>query len=92
MQRERRKFIPALPKELSDLCLSDEWQQTICGQQWLHDISTSDSKRILLFCAPRSLHRLAQADVWYGDGTFSVTPPFFTQVIKKYQIKLDFKH
>jgi hypothetical protein len=83
MGRERRKFIPPLPRELSDLCLTEEWRETTSGQLWLKDvpvIDTETEKRMLIFCAPRSLHLLASAEVWYADGTFSVTPPFFMQV------------
>ena len=39
-----------------------------------------DSGRMLIFCAPRFLEHLARSTVWYGDGTFSVTPPFFAQL------------
>ncbi|KAG0429085.1 hypothetical protein HPB47_023973 [Ixodes persulcatus] len=46
----------------------------------LHDSGEGDSERILIFATERHLSCLAQAIMWFADGTFKVTPAQFFQL------------
>ena len=74
IQRQRRKFIPELPKSLNDLTIPEAWQKSSKGDQWLLcDIRFEEgSERVIIFCTDENLQHLCRSDVWYGDGTFSV--------------------
>ena len=79
IQRQRRKFIPDLPKSLNDLTIPEAWQKSSKGDQWLFcDIRIEvGSERVIIFCTDANLRHFCRSDVWHGDGTFSVAPKHF---------------
>ena len=81
VQRMRNKRIPALPKCLGDISISDKWAQTVEGEEWLICNKTlTGNNKLLIFCNARSFSCLIGAKVWYGDGTFGIAPQHFYQL------------
>ena len=39
----------------------------------------TDDGKILMFSTAENLQNLSSSSAWFGDGTFSVTPPLFYQ-------------
>jgi hypothetical protein len=44
------------------------------------DLSTETRERLIIFSTERNLNLLNQCDHWFGDGTFKLTPPLFSQI------------
>ena len=82
IQRQRRKVVPQLPKSLSEMIITDEWQKTSSGDQFvLFDVTgDDDSNRITAFYAETSFQYLCRSKTWYGDETFSIAPQHFYQL------------
>lgn len=82
--RTRKNKAPPCPRSLTELEIPDEYKKYqpgpgITEQFLLHD-SGSDENRFLIFGRPRALQVLRNSKIWFGDGTFSITPPLFYQV------------
>lgn len=80
IQRERRRNLPSLPQSASEIEIEGKWRETSNGEDWLMFDDIVSGEKVLIFATSQSLHHLSNSKVWYGDGTFSVTPPFFTQL------------
>lgn len=80
MRRKRKHDLPPNPKSTADLVeIPQEYARTLVGETFLiHD--NHAEKRILVFSTRRNLEFLATSQTWFLDGTFSVSPPIFTQV------------
>jgi hypothetical protein len=80
IQRARRRNQPPLPETTLDIKLTDtEWERSISGEVWCRSF-VCDNEQCLLFSTNSNLNRISQSEVWYGDGTFSVTPKPFYQL------------
>ena len=75
------KHVPSLPKCLGDVSITGQWTQTVDGEEWLIcDKTLADSNKFLIFCNAHSFSFLIGAKVWYGEGTFGITPQHFYQL------------
>ena len=66
----------------SDLDLSGEWCKTVGGEEFVLANDWSDDKIGTVETAEtvENLHRLAEAESLFVDGTFSICPLIFYQV------------
>lgn len=75
--------VPKNPKDLSELNFTDEMINTAKGESFLlYDSGAYEEvqERIVIFATQKNIDFLAQCTEIYMDGTFSVTPPLFTQL------------
>ena len=80
---------PPVPVTSADVRLPDEYTTTTNNQQVLqYDNDQNAENRMLVFYSPDSLERLANAQTFFMDGTFSVAPHPFKQL---YTIRIRFK-
>ncbi|XP_071161026.1 uncharacterized protein [Mytilus edulis] len=80
---------PPVPQSFADVTLPAEFTITTNNQQFLlYDNGQNAENRMLVFCSPDSLRRLAEAHTLFMDGTFSVAPHPFKQL---YTIRVPFK-
>ncbi|VDI65786.1 Hypothetical predicted protein [Mytilus galloprovincialis] len=80
---------PPVPQSFVDVTLPAEFTITTNHQQFLlYDNGQNAENRMLVFCSPDSLRRLAEAHTFFMDGTFSVAPHPFKQL---YTIRVPFK-
>ena len=68
-----------MPTSCSDLDLSGEWCKTVGGEEFVLANDWSDDK-IGTVETVENLHRLAEAESLFVDGTFSICPLIFYQV------------
>ena len=80
IQRERRKNLPPLPKSASEIEIHGKWRETASGEDWLIFDECIEGERVLIYSSAQNIYHLSCSKTWYGDGTFSVTPPFFKQL------------
>ena len=80
IQRERRRNLPPLPKSASEIDIEGKWRETSNGEDWLIFYESVEGERVLIYSTAQNLYHLSCSKAWYGDGTFSVTPPFFKQL------------
>lgn len=83
VQRHRKSGFMKNPRELSELHLPEEFCQTIEKKKFLlydSGIEEGIQERMLIFATDDNLRFLSQCDQIYMDGTFSITPPLFSQV------------
>lgn len=79
LYRSRRARLPPLPQNRADLDLSGEWCKTLNGNDFVvADDGSTD--RTVIFCTVDNLHRLAEAEKWFVDGTFHAAPAIFYQL------------
>ncbi len=71
---------PSLPKSLEELSIKDRFCETNLGEKFLINDIQLEGHRITLFCSKTGLEILSKSKVWHADGTFSITPPLYTQV------------
>jgi hypothetical protein len=61
--------------------LPEEYTTTTNNQQFMqHDNGQNAENRMLVFYSPDNLERLANAQTFFMDGTFSVAPHPFKQL------------
>jgi hypothetical protein len=81
---------PPVPTTYADVRLPEEYIATTNNQQFLqYDNGQNAGNRMLVFYSPDSLERLANAQTFFMDGTFSVGPHPFKQL---YTIRVLVKH
>lgn len=78
--RLRRKTTPILPTS-SDCDIPLTYRQTLDGKEFLFKDSMIRGKRELIFANEKQLLTLFESKHIFIDGTFSVCPPFFDQVL-----------
>ena len=94
MNRARARSLPQNPKSLDELdVLPDEYRRTVGGMPFLvydsydddqvpeDDEDEGNQDRILVFSTNDSLKHLASSGTIFIDGTFSVCPTLFTQLL-----------
>ena len=79
---------PPVPATLADVNLQDDFKKTSNQADFLQYDSGPESQNRILVFSPDSLERLADAETFYMDGTFSVAPRPFKQL---YTIRIPFK-
>ena len=91
VQRWRRKDQPQLPassNDMKDTVVGTKWGRTIDGQDWVR-IFDADGDACMLFLTIGNMTRLSASSVWYGDGTFSVTPKPYVQLYTIHGVVMD---
>ena len=78
-QRIRRKNFPPEPTCAQDVHLDGEWCKAN-GEEWLIYQNTRDENTCIILARKANLRKLKQSKVWYGDGTFDVSPKVFYQM------------
>jgi len=72
---------PSNPSSLENLIISEKFLLTLDEKPFmLYDSGKEDSQRLLIFSTKTNLELLATCDHWYADGTFSSSPPLFSQI------------
>jgi hypothetical protein len=79
---------PPVPATYADVRLPEEYTKTTNNQQFLQYNGQNAENRMLVFYSPDSLERLANAQTFFMDGTFSVAPHPLKQL---YTIRVPFK-
>lgn len=78
--KARRKVLPALSQSCT-FNIPDQFALTTDRKRFLLiDESPVRRERLLVFASDRQLDVLFEAETIYMDGTFSKTPPHFTQI------------
>lgn len=76
--------MPSNPVNVSELILPNEYQQYVpqpgITENFLLADTGASQNRILIFGRKSWIKHLETAEVWYADGTFSISPPLFSQV------------
>ena len=68
-----------MPRSREDVNLQGEWACTLKGENFV--IAAEDQEdKIILLGTSTNLHRLAESDVYYTDGTFQTCPSLFYQI------------
>ena len=89
IHRIRLKVSPLLPQS-PFFDIPDTYKTTIDGKRFLlADESPIRRERLLIFSSDRQLDLLFQSPVVYMDGTFSKSPPFFTQIYILHGVFID---
>ena len=78
--RQNVEAAPALPTNLEELVIPEEYQTLVNGDKFLGYDSGPGLNRKLIFCTKKSLDYLTRGGVLLGDGTFSVVPNLFSQM------------
>jgi hypothetical protein len=79
---------PPVPATYEDVRLPEEYTTTTNNQQFLQYNGQNAENRMLVFYSPDSLERLANAQIFVMDGTFSVASHPLKQL---YTIRVPFK-
>jgi hypothetical protein len=80
---------PPVPATYADVRLPEQYTTTTNNQQFLqYDNGQNAENRMLVFYSPDNLERLANAQTFFMDGTFSVAPHPCKQL---YTIRVPFK-
>ena len=88
LRRQRRGCLPKDPTSLRDLAIPEEWKTT--GEAnprpfLVHDSGPDAGQRVVVYSAEEQLRHLGQADTWYMDSNFAMSPNVFerhTSVIR----------
>jgi hypothetical protein len=83
-----RRPTPPVPATYADVRLPEEYTTTTNNQPFLQYNGQNAENIMLVFYSPDSLERLANAQTFVMDGTFSVTPHPLKQL---YTIRVPFK-
>ena len=78
-----------MPTSCSDLDLSGEWSKTVGREEFVLANDGSDDKIVLFGTVQtvENLHRLAEAESLFVDGTFSICLLIFYQVFSIHIMK-----
>ena len=75
-----------MPRSRAELNLTGDWAKTLDGQDFVLANDGQDDK-IVLFGTESSLKLLSEANTYYVDGTFHVTPSIFYQLFTIHIVK-----
>lgn len=78
-QRIRRKDFPPEPTGPQDVVFEANWCK-VNGDDWVLHQDASDENPCIVLATKANLRYLKQSSVWYGDGTFDVSPKMFYQM------------
>ena len=81
LAREERNILPNPYTREEILVLSQEYQLTTNGHQFLvFGSEIGDQERIFIFASDLGLQFFYECDHWYADRTFKICPEVFCQV------------
>jgi hypothetical protein len=87
--KARRTVLPALPHSCV-FTIPDQYKSTADEKRFLLiDESPIQRERLLVFASDRQLDLLFEAETIYMDGTFSKSPPHFTQIYIIHAVNYD---
>lgn len=78
-QRVRRKDFPKEPTGPQEVVLEGNWCK-VSGENWVIHQNSGEENPCIILGTKSNLRYLKQSKVWYGDGTFSVSPRLFYQL------------
>jgi len=77
--RQKEKAAPANPSNFESI-IPNQYRYNSNGELFLKFDNGPTESRILIFTTQQNLDFMSECDNWFCDGTFSVTPPIFTQL------------
>ena len=80
LYRSRRKQTPPLPRSMTDTALEGKWTQTATGGSFLLFDDNQPTRRSIAFVTTENLRDLANADIFFCDGTFYTCQNLFYQI------------
>ena len=85
IRRQRDPEFPEVPASLQDLDIDDDssWAKTggpIPQRYKFYDNGPDTNSRILAYSSDEQLRHLANANTWFMDGNFKMSPPGFKQL------------
>jgi len=83
LRRQRRGCLPKDPTSLRDLVIPEEWKSTGTANLrtfLVHDSGQDAGQRVVVYASEQQLRHLGQADTWYMDGNFAMSPNVFEQL------------
>lgn len=78
--RQKANTTPKLTQTLSELVIDGEFAKTLKGEKIVLYDNYDETNRIVIFTTKENLQFLVHCEDRYMDGTFSITPPLFSQV------------
>lgn len=87
VQRERAKKFPREPRNLEQLEeIPVDYRVTVGDEDFLlydshEDETWTENDRLLMYGTEKNLNVLSRSSTWYIDGTFSVVPLLFYQLV-----------
>nr|XP_054757171.1 uncharacterized protein LOC129263283 [Lytechinus pictus] len=79
LDRERRRDLPPVPRNIEDVRVEGEWTRTWNGLDFLSLVDNANG--LLVFVTLSCLHILAEVSVVFIDGTFKTVPRPYTQLV-----------
>ena len=79
LYRSRRKRLPPLPQQRSDISIQGEWANTLDSRRFLL-CEDSQQDKIIIFATDQNTELLAESDTLYIDETFRSCPSLFYQL------------
>lgn len=83
IRRERKKKFgikTLVAKTVAAIEIPKELRSTHKGENFYYDDSSSKGDRMIVFTTKKNLELLSTHRNWFMDGTFDITPTFFTQL------------
>lgn len=78
-QRIRQQDFPPEPRTPQDVVLEGDWCK-VNGEPWVIYQNAEEANPYIILASKVNLTHLKQSTVWYGDGTFDVSPRMFYQM------------
>ena len=75
-----------MPHSRAEIQLTGDWTKTLDGNDFILGDDSNDDK-IVLFGTQSSLRLLSEAETYYVDGTFPITPSLFYQIFTIHIVK-----
>ncbi len=79
LHRHRQTFYPPIPRSVHDVVVRGQWRKTWKGERYL--VHQDPQWGLLIYMSPKSAIALQKCDDLYVDGTFSVCPKPFKQIL-----------
>uniref|UniRef100_A0A915K4S7 Uncharacterized protein n=1 Tax=Romanomermis culicivorax TaxID=13658 RepID=A0A915K4S7_ROMCU len=85
--RQRQNRPIALPANLIDLQIPNQYSTTLAGASFLLYDSGPEPYHMLIFSTAANMQLLSESQHWYGDGTFKTAPLLFEQLYTIHRIQ-----
>jgi hypothetical protein len=79
LHRHRQTFYPPIPRSVQDVIVRGQWRRTWKGERFL--VHQDPQWGLLIYMSPKSTTALQKCTDLYVDGTFSVCPKPFKQIV-----------
>ena len=83
VRREKAKKRPAVPDDISQLVIENEWAQTAGANPdrfLIYDNGRNADARVVIFASRVALTKMASSSTWFMDGCFAMSPKGFKQM------------